>query len=244
LQYYVTIWSLLLGLVIGSFLNVVIYRVPRGESLLRPASHCPGCGTAIRWYDNIPVASWVVLRGRCRSCRMPIAVRYPMVEGMTGVAFLAAFWRLGPSATLLVAWAFIAVVIALTFINHDQLMIPNRIVFPAVACGLAASIALDPRHWWQYLAGSLGAGLFALLLSVVRPGVTRFSEAKMGLLLGAVLGPYVLVALPVAAFLAIVAGIALLFRKNYRLRARTVFVPYLAAGAVMAVCFGRLALDL
>jgi leader peptidase (prepilin peptidase)/N-methyltransferase len=243
LQYYLAIWSLLLGLVIGSFLNVVIYRVPRRESLVRPGSHCPGCGMAIRWYDNIPVASWVLLRGHCRSCHTPIAVRYPLVEGITGLAFLAAFWRVGPSATLLLAWAFIAVVVAVAFIDHDHLVIPNRIVFPALACGLAASIALDPKHWWQYVAGSIGAGLLALLVSFLRPGITRFSEVKMALLLGAVLGPYVLVALPVAAALGIVGGITLLFRKNYRLRGRTVLVPYLAAGAVMATCFGQLAFN-
>jgi leader peptidase (prepilin peptidase)/N-methyltransferase len=244
LQYYLATWSLLLGLVIGSFLNVVIYRVPRRESLVRPGSHCPGCGAAIRWFDNIPVVSWMMLRGHCRSCRSRIAIRYPLVEGITGFAFLAAFWRFGPSATLLLAWAFIAIVVTLAFIDHDHAVIPNRIVFPAVACGLAASIALDVHEWWQYVAGCLGAGLFALLVSLARPGITRFSEVKMALLLGAVLGPYVLVALPVALVVAILTGMSLLFRDKYRLRARTVFVPYLAAGAVMAICFGPLAFDL
>ena len=220
---------------------MVIYRVPRRESLVRPGSHCPRCGIAIRWYDNIPVASWVLLRGRCRSCRTSIALRYPLVEGITGLAFLVAFWRVGPSATLLVAWAFIAVVVALAFINHDHMVIPNRIVFPALACGLGASIVLDTQHWWQYVAGCLGAGVLALLVSFARPGITRFSEVKMALLLGAVLGPYVLVALPAAAFLGVVCGMTLLFRKKYRLRGRTVFVPYLAAGAVVAMCFGQLA---
>ena len=244
MQYYLAIWALLLGLVIGSFLNVVIYRVPRRESLVRPGSHCPGCGVAIHWHDNIPVASWVLLRGRCRSCHTPIALRYPLVEGITGLAFLAAFWRFGPSATVLVAWAFIAVVVTLAFINHDHMVIPNRIVFPALACGLAASMALDRQHWWHYIAGCVGAGLFVLLLSLVRPGITRFSEVKMALLLGAVLGPYALVALPAAMLLGIVAGMSLLFGEKYRLRARTVFVPYLAAGAVMTLCFGQLAFRL
>ena len=244
MQYYLAIWSLLLGLVIGSFLNVVIYRVPRRESLARPGSHCPGCGVAIRWYDNIPVASWLLLGGHCRSCGTPIALRYPLVEGITGLAFLAAFWRMGPSATLLVAWAFIAVVVALAFINHDHMVIPNRIVFPALVCGLAASIALDHQHWWQYVAACMGAGLLALLVSVVRTGITRFSEVKMALLLGAVLGPYVLVAVAAATIFVIVARMSLLFGEKYRLRARTVFVPYLAAGAVMAMCFGQLAFQL
>jgi leader peptidase (prepilin peptidase) / N-methyltransferase len=243
-QYYMAIWSLLLGLVIGSFLNVVIYRLPRRESLIHPGSHCPGCGSAIHWYDNIPVVSWVLLRGRCRSCHSPIAFRYPLVEGITGLAFLAAFLRVGPSAALLLAWAFIAVVVALAFINHDHGVIPNHIVFPAVTCGLAAAIALDPQHWWEYPVACLGAGLVALVLSAARPGVTRYSEVKMALLLGAVLGPYVLVALPVAVLLGIFSRMTLLFRENYRLRVRTVFVPYQAAGAFMALCFGQLAFHL
>jgi leader peptidase (prepilin peptidase) / N-methyltransferase len=228
-QYYLALWSLLLGLVIGSFLNVVIYRVPRHESLIRPGSHCPGCGAAIRWYDNIPVVSWVRLRGRCRSCRTAIAVRYPLVEGMTGVAFLAAFWSVGASPALFLAWAFAAVVIALVFINHDTMIVPDRIAVPAILCGLAASIALDPQHWWGYIAGCLGAGLLVLLVASARPGVTRLSEVKLASLVGAVLGAYVLLVLSAAILLGILVGITLLFLQKYRLRARAVFVPHLAS---------------
>jgi leader peptidase (prepilin peptidase) / N-methyltransferase len=226
-QYYLAMWSLSVGLVIGSFLNVVIYRVPRGESLIRPGSHCPGCGAAIHWYDNIPVASWVRLRGRCRSCHTPIAIRYPLVESITGVAFLAAFLGVGPSSELFLAWACIAVVVALAFINHDTMIVPDRIAVPAILCGLSASIALNPNHWWEYVAGCAGAGLVVFLMAFVRPGITRFGETKIALVVGAVLGPYVLVALPAAMLLAIFLGISLLFLQKYRLRARAVFLPHL-----------------
>lgn len=246
MQYYLAIWSFLVGLVIGSFLNVVVYRIPRRESLVRPGSHCPSCGATIRWYDNVPVASWILLRGRCRSCHARIAYRYPLVEALTGLAYLAAFWRMGFSGTLLLWWAFIAVLVTLVFISHDTMTLPNRIVVPAIVCGLAASIALDRPHWWQYLAGCAGAVLVVLGVGFLRPGVGRLSEAKLAALLGAVLGPYALLALPVAAIFGILVEGPLLFCEKYRLtsRARTAFVPHLAAGAMAAMYFGQLVFPL
>jgi leader peptidase (prepilin peptidase)/N-methyltransferase len=243
-QYYMATISLLLGLVIGSFLNVVIYRVPRRESLVRPGSHCPGCGQDIRWFDNIPVAAWLRLRGRCRSCHARISFRYPFVEGITGVAFVLAFWRIGVSPALLLAWAFVAMLIVLVYINHDHLVVPNRLVLPAIVVGLAAAVALDRQHWWHYAAGALGAGLLVLMLSLLRPGVTRLGEAKIALLMGAVLGPYVLIALPVALVLGIVGEISLVFREKYRLIARTALAPSLAVGAAVAVFFGQVVFHL
>ena len=226
MQYYLAVWSLLLGLVIGSFLNVVIYRLPRHESLVRPASRCPGCATPIRGYDNIPVVSWLLLRGRCRSCRNPISVRYPLVESLTGIAFLAAFWVIGISPAVFLAWVFIAVLVTLAFIYHDLSVMPNRIVFPAVLVCLASSVALHPHVWWQYVAGCLGAGVMALAFSIICPGVARFSGVKIALLAGAVFGLYALVALPIALLLGTFAGISLVFWQKGRLSARTVFVPH------------------
>jgi leader peptidase (prepilin peptidase)/N-methyltransferase len=177
---------------------------------------------AIHWHDNIPVISWLLLRGRCRACHAHIAVRYPLVEGITGMAFLGSFLALGAEPAVLLAWFLSATVVTLLFIEHDTGLIPDRLAFPAVACSLAASIALDPGQWWYYLAGCLGAGAVALVLSFVTPGATRFSEAKMALLLGAALGPYVMVALPIAFSLRMLAGMTLVFGQNGRLRARTV----------------------
>jgi leader peptidase (prepilin peptidase) / N-methyltransferase len=226
LLYYLAAWSLLFGLVIGSFLNVAIYRVPRHESLVRPASHCPGCGTTIRGYDNIPVVSWLLLHGRCRSCHNPISARYPLVESLTGVAFLAAFLIIGISPAVFLAWVFIAVLVTLGFIEHDLSVVPNRIVLPAVLVCLASSIALHPQAWWQYVAGCLGAGAVALGFSVISPGVPRFSGVKIALLVGAVFGMYTLVALPIALLLGTFAGISLVFWQKGRLRARTMLVGY------------------
>ncbi len=223
MQYYLAVWSLLFGLVIGSFLNVVIYRLPRRESLTHPGSHCPACGAAIRWYDNVPVLSWLVLRGRCRSCHTRIAIRYPLVESLTGAAFLGAFLGIGLSPAVLLAWALAAVLVVLLFIDHDLAIVPNRVLLPAVACGLGAAAALDPGHWWYYPAGSAGSGLVALTAASLVPGVARFSVAKIALLLGAVFGLWAVPAVPVALALAAVAGNTPVFREKGRLRARARF---------------------
>ncbi len=226
MQYYLAVWSLLLGLVIGSFLNVVIYRLPRHESLITPGSHCPGCGSGISWYDNIPVLSWVLLRGRCRACHSSISVRYPLVESLTGVAFIAAYVLVGVRPVVVLVWALIAVLISLAFIYHDLRVIPNRLVVPATLCGLAASIGLDPAHWWYYVAGCGGAGASALLLSLASLKAAEFSQAKVAFLLGAVLGVWAIAAVPVAAVLGMIVGIALVLGQKGRLTARTVFAPY------------------
>ncbi len=224
--YYLAFWSFAMGLVVGSFLNVVIYRMPRRESLVSPGSHCPRCGASIHWYDNVPVVSWLLLRGHCRSCHAPIALRYPMVELLTGFGFLAAFVRIGYSPAVLLAWAAIAVLVALAFIYHDLGIVLDRLILPATIIGLTASIALDPQEWWYYIAASVGAGLVALGLSLLGPSGVRFGEAKVAMFLGAVLGPWVLAAVPLALVLRTVAGIALVFWKRGRYEARTVFAPY------------------
>ena len=224
--YYLAVWSLLLGLVIGSFLNVVIFRLPRHESLVSPGSHCPRCGSGISWYDNIPVLSWVLLRGRCRACHSPISVRYPLVESLTGLAFIGAYLVIGVKPVVLLVWALIAVLISLAFIYHDLGVIPDGLVLPAALCGLVASIGLDPLRWWYYVVGCAGAGLLALLLSLASPGVTEFTQAKVALLLGAVFGLWAVAAVLAALVLGTIIGITLAFSEKGRLRARTVFAPY------------------
>ena len=180
---------------------------------------------AIRWSDNIPVLSWLLLRGRCRSCHSPISARYPLVEGITGGAFLAAFWLIGISPAVLLAWAVIAVLVALAFINHDHSVLPEP-DSPSGGCRAHWS-PLSPFTrglWWHYVAGCLGAGLLAAVFSLLYPGVARFSQAKIALLLGAVFGLYAIVALPIALVLGTVAGISLVFWQKGRLRAGTLFV--------------------
>ena len=239
MQAYFYVCSLLMGLVIGSFLNVVIWRVPRRESLVRPGSHCPGCGSAIRWYDNVPVVSWLVLRGHCRDCGSRISARYPLVEIVTGIAFALAFARFGLSWELLIAWFFIAAMVAVAFIDYDHMIIPTRIVLPGALVGLMASVALHPQHWWVYLAGSLGAAAFMFALAMIWPGGMGPGDIRMALFMGAVLGKYVILALFLAfLFGGLVGGYLVLSKKRSR-KDKIPFGPYLALGSVLAVLAGQ-----
>ncbi len=243
MQYYLFAVALLLGLAVGSFLNVVIYRLPRHESLVRPGSHCPSCGAPIRFYDNVPIISWLMLRGRCRDCRSSISARYPLVEAITGVSFVLAFWRFGPDWRLLVAWAFIAAMVAVAFIDYDHMIIPNKIVLPGAVMGLVASMALDPQRWWVYIAGSLGAGAFMFALALIWPGGMGPGDIKMALFMGAVLGAYVMVALFAAFLLGSLVGVFMLVVQKRSRKEKIPFGPYLAMGAILAALVGETLLN-
>ena len=239
----VAVAATLLGLVLGSFLNVVIYRVPRRESIVWPGSRCTSCGHDVRWHDNLPIVSWVILRGRCRDCGTPISRRYPLVEGLTGALFLAAFLVYGLQARLALTWAFLAVLVVITFIDIDFLIIPDRIVLPAAVVGLVASIALSPSLWWEYVVAAFGAALFLLVLALVWAGGMGMGDVKMALLMGAVLGRYVVVALFVAFLVGGIVGIALIAAKIKKRTDKIPFGPYLAAGSAVAVLWGPNILD-
>src|SRR5258706_12959927 len=160
-------FAFVLGACIGSFLNVVVWRLPRGESLVRPGSHCPGCDAAIPAWANVPLLSYVALRGRCRACGAPIAARYPLVEALTGAVFAALLWVHGPTARLLIDWALAAALIAVTFIDIDHQIIPNSITLPGVALGLALSIAAPQLgvDWRDALLGVVCIGGARLAIS-------------------------------------------------------------------------------
>jgi leader peptidase (prepilin peptidase)/N-methyltransferase len=235
---FLAVAATLFGLVLGSFLNVVIYRVPRHESIVWPGSRCPSCGHEIRWYDNLPLVGWALLRGRCRDCGDPISRRYPLVEGVTGILFLAAFLVYGLQARLLLTWAFLAVLVVITFIDIDFFIIPDTIVLPAAAVGLAASIALAPHHWWEYVVAAFGAAAFLLLLALIWAGGMGMGDVKMALLMGAVLGRYVVVALFLAFLVGGIVGIGLMVAKLKKRTDRIPFGPYLAAGSAIAALWG------
>ena len=242
MEYYLAVVSLLLGLVVGSFLNVVIYRLPRKESLVRPASHCPSCGNPVRWHDNVPVVGWVILRGKCRDCGQRISVRYPLVEAITGIAFLLCFLRFGVDWPLLVAWAFVAATVAVAFIDYDHRIIPDKIVLPGLVVGLIASIAINPQDWWKYLAASAGAATFMFALAMIWANGMGPGDIKMAAFMGAVLGSGVLVALFAAFFIGAVAGVVLMATHKRTRKDSIPFGPYLAIGAVLAVFLGQMLL--
>jgi leader peptidase (prepilin peptidase)/N-methyltransferase len=252
-----------LGLLTGSFLNVVIWRVPRGESIVHPGSACPHCGHAIRWWDNIPVVSWLVLRGRCRDCGGPISLRYPGVELATGVMFAGvAFWLLQTVAStmpfvaaVLASAAFLylaAISIALTLIDLDTHKLPNAIVLPSYLVGaiLLAVSALLSGDLEPLLRTAVGlAAMFVayLVMAVAYPGGMGLGDVKLAGVLGLFLGWLGWGPLLVGAFAAFILGglyavVLLVSRKAHR-KSGIPFGPWMLAGAWVGVFAGKVILD-
>ena len=243
LDVYPTACSALLGAVVGSFLNVVIHRLPARGLLVTPGSHCPRCDHPIRWYHNIPVAGWLVLRGRCRDCGEPISWRYPAVEALTGVLFAFAYVTYGLQPRTLLIMAFIGALVAITFIDLDHLIILDRIVLPGAVVGLAASLALEPARWWQYVAAALGGAGFLLILGLLWAGGMGMGDVKMALMMGVVLGAATIVAMFLAFLVGGVGGLILLATGTKSRKDRLPFGPYLAFGSVVAALVGAQILD-
>lgn len=240
----VVVGAALLGLLIGSFLNVVVHRVPLGLSVVRPASRCPGCGGAIRRRDNVPVLSWVLLRGRCRDCRTPISVRYPLVELLTGGLFAAVAALVGPTWALPAYLYLAAIAVALTMIDLDVRRLPDAIVLPsyAVALGLLALASAGSGDWWALLRAVIGgAALFAfyVLIVVVKPGGMGLGDVKLAGVLGLYLAWWGWDALAVGSFLAFLIGglvaIPLVLFGGAGRRSKMPFGPAMLAGALVAL---------
>jgi leader peptidase (prepilin peptidase) / N-methyltransferase len=242
----------LLGLLVGSFLNVVIYRVPRRESVVHPRSRCPSCDTQLTSLDNVPVLSWVVLRGRCRTCREPISVRYPLVELTTAMLFALAGARFGADWVLPAFLLFFAVLLAVSMIDLEHYIVPNRIVFPtlAMAVPLLALAALLEDDWGAFgtaLIGALAASNGLLLINLVHPRGMGMGDVKLALVLGLYLGWLGLDVVALGIFLGFLLGAVigiLLIAFGIRSRKDHVpFAPFLAGGALLAVLVGTSTLD-
>lgn len=239
------------GALIGSFLNVVIWRVPRGESIVRPRSSCPACGHEIAWYDNVPIISWLVLRGRCRSCGAAISVRYPLVEAGTGLAFslvaLGAYAGVYPAALLPALFYLAAVGIALTLIDLDHHRLPNAIVLPSypISAILLILASIVTGEYDRLLSAAIGAAvLFALywLLAIGYPGGMGFGDVKLAGVLGMLLGWVGWAALIVGGFSAFVlggvVGVLLMLGRRATRKSRIPFGPFMIAGAWIGVFAG------
>jgi leader peptidase (prepilin peptidase)/N-methyltransferase len=230
------------GLAFGSFLNVVAARVPLRRSVVHPGSACMACGTPLAWYDNIPLVSFALLRGRCRHCAAPIPWRYPLVEGVTALLVAACVLSFGLTADALVAAFFCAVLVAISATDLEHRIIPNRIVLPAAAVVLAANTMLHPSVEWA-VAG-LGAALFLLVAALAYPGGMGMGDVKLALLLGFALGRTVPVALMVGMVSALVPAVVLYARHGSAARKmRIPFGPFLAFGGVVALFAGPALLD-
>jgi leader peptidase (prepilin peptidase)/N-methyltransferase len=230
------------GLAIGSFLNVVVARLPVGRSLVRPASACPSCETPIARRDNIPVISYFLLRGRCRTCRAAIPWRYPVVELVTAGLIVASFLVFGLTADAVVAAFFCTVLVAVSAIDIERYVIPNRIVLPAAGIVLVAQTALHPSPEWA-IAG-LGAAAFFFVAALAYPGGMGMGDVKLALLLGFMLGRTVPIAIMVALVAALVPSVVLLARHGRAARKmRIPFGPFLALGGLVALFAGEAILD-
>lgn len=231
--------AFLLGLVVGSFLNVVIHRVPLRQSIVWPSSRCPNCGVDISPKDNIPLVSYLLLRGRCRNCKQKISVRYPVVEGLTGILFGAAAARFGLGLGLLAALVFIAVLVALAGIDLEHHLLPNVIVGPAALVGFGLSVLREPGLWWVYpvSAVAVAGALFALALAY--PGGMGMGDVKMAGMLGAFLGPYAALAVFLGALAGAVVGGALIATGAIQRRSALPFGVFMAFGGVLTLFVGR-----
>ncbi len=230
------------GLALGSFLNVVAARVPLRRSIVRPPSACMACGQEIRWYDNIPLLSYALLRGRCRHCRVRIHFVYPAVELLTAVLLAGCVLAFGLSVEAGVSAFFCAVLVAVSAIDLEHRIIPNRIVLPATVVVLAANTARDLSPEW--IIAGLAASSFLLAAALAYPAGMGMGDVKLALLMGVALGKTVSVALLVGMVAAMIPGVILFARYGKRARKMGIpFGPFLALGSVVALFWGHDILD-
>ena len=236
----VVAFAVLGGLMIGSFLNVVAYRLPRGQSLALPPSSCPACGTAIKPYDNVPVFGWMMLRGRCRNCAEPISARYPIVEAATAILALAVVLTRHSTHDVALGLALLAVLVPITLIDLDHRIIPNRITAPAAVAAIGIGLLTRPNGVPEQLIAGAGAGGFLLLFALAYPRGMGMGDVKLAAVLGLFLGRSVAVAVLSGTLLGALFGVAVMVRLGVR-RGRKVavpFGPFLALGGVLAVLAG------
>jgi leader peptidase (prepilin peptidase)/N-methyltransferase len=237
----------LFGLAIGSFLNVVIYRVPRHESIISPRSRCPTCGSAIRERDNIPVLSWLLLKGRCRTCRAPIAIRYPLVELAGGALFAGAAARLGYQWALPAFLVFLAGLLALAYVDAEHLVLPKRIVYPtlllvAALLLMAAAITGEWHRLGIAVLCAIGWWLVFFVLNFASPRLLGFGDVRLGLVLGLALGwlgvRYVLLGFFAANVIGVIVALALIATKRMSRQQQIPYGVFLALGAALAIYAG------
>lgn len=241
----------IVGAVIGSFLNVCIYRLPRKESVVFPASHCPECGQLLSWVDNVPLASYAVLRGKCRRCGGRISIRYPLVEFLNAVLYVFAGYKIGAAAELLPALLLISTLVVIFFIDLEHYIIPNVVVLPVAVAGLAAMVAIsltasDPGFpaWWTFPLAGLVSGGFFFVIAFIFPRGMGMGDVKLAALLGFFLGRAVIIGLFLGFLLGALVGLALIAGGGRSRKSKVPFGPFLAVGALVALFYGNELLDL
>ena len=230
---------------LGSFLNVVAFRLPRGESLVRPGSHCPSCGAAVRLYDNVPVLSWLWLHGRCRGCGEPISPRYPVVEAVTALLFVAVLAAKGLDPAALPGLALVLVLVPTTLIDLEYQIIPNALMAVGAALGLALVAVTDPSRLAEHLIAAAAAGGFFFVVVLAYPGGMGMGDVKLAAVLGLYLGGSVIQALVVALLAGTLVGAVFIARKGAKAGRKTAvpFGPFLALGGIVSLLAGPAMID-
>ncbi len=228
------------GLILGSFLNVVAYRLPRGESLSMPASHCPSCDTPIKPYDNVPVLSWLLLRGRCRSCKGSVSWRYPLVEGGTALLLVAVVLAKGADRDAWLGLALVLLLVPVTLIDLDHRIIPNKLMALGTVVSIALVLATDPGSLVEHLIAAGAAGGFLLVAALAYPGGMGMGDVKLAGVMGLFLGSAVAPAMLIAFLTGSLVGAAIIARKGAKEGRKTAipFGPYLAFGALAGLFAG------
>lgn len=252
------VWTalFLLGVCFGSFFNVIIYRLPQNNSIVSPPSHCPNCQKPIRWYDNLPLISFLILKGKCRDCGGKISWRYPLVELLAGIIFLSSYYLASGSfnASFFLSLFFLSVLLVIAFIDLNTFIIPDKIILPAIFLSLALLVLdfavfslnllpLLPGSGFSSFLGAVAAFSFFYFLAFISPLI--FGKEGMGggdlklvFFLGLYLGYYVFFALFVAFFLGSLVGLLLIYLKEKKRKEEIPFGPFLSLGGVVALFFG------
>jgi len=247
-----TVISIIFGAMIGSFLNVCISRLPKGESVVRPGSHCPQCNTPIRFYDNIPILSYILLRAKCRYCHAPISVQYPLVEGITALGSFLLFNKFGPSLSYLFYFIFIAALIVITVIDLYHQIIPDVISLPGIVVGLlgaglglVGSLVISQVTFWASLIGVISGGGSLFLVATVyqwlfkREGMGG-GDVKLLAMIGGFLGwKSVILTILLSSFIGSIIGITVMVIKGKDFKYAIPFGPFLAMGAAISLFWGE-----
>jgi leader peptidase (prepilin peptidase)/N-methyltransferase len=233
------------GLVVGSFLNVVAWRLPRGESLASPGSRCPECEAPVRPYDNIPLVSWLLLRGRCRHCHAPISARYPLVEVTTALLYVAVVVGRDGARDIVLGLLLVTVLVPVTLIDFEHRIIPNRITLPAAAAAVVAGAITDPSWLPQQLIAGVAGGGFFFLAALAYPRGMGMGDVKLAGVLGLYLGRAVAPAILIALVSGVLVGVVIIAVKGAREGRKTAvpFGPFLALGGVVALFAGNALID-
>lgn len=239
-----SIITFIFGAVVGSFLNVCIYRLPLNQSVVSPGSRCMGCGKSIRWYDNIPVLGWLFLKGRCRSCGASFSVRYPLVELLNAILSLLLFLKFGMTLQYGIMFVFCSALVVITFIDIDHQIIPDEISLPGIVIGFAASFFIPSQDWLSSLLGIiagwgiLAAIFYGYLWLTGREGMGG-GDAKLLAMMGAFLGiKSILFIIFVSSLAGTIAGLSLMAARGKDRHLAIPFGPYLALGALLYIFAG------